>query len=174
MERIIYAECGTHTALAVVENGRLCEYLPEAPLGEGLAETIYKGRVERVVPGMRAAFVQLGLEKNGFLPLEENSKTVSWPALQSGQDVTPRLRKLVDTVSVSLNAATAEDYDRLCRPAFGPAAFPGLMDFARRCQAQGIQTVLSVVDVIGPEKVAACRALAKEAGIPLRVRAYIP
>ena len=57
MERIIYAECGTHTALAVMENGRLCEYLPEASLGEGLAETIYKGRVERVVPGMRAAFV---------------------------------------------------------------------------------------------------------------------
>jgi TatD family-associated radical SAM protein len=94
--------------------------------------------------------------------------------LQADADVTHRLRGLLDTVSVSLNEATAEDYDRLCRPAFGLAAFPGLMEFARRCQAQGIQTVLSVVDVIGPEKVAACRALAEEAGIPLRVRAYIP
>lgn len=106
--------------------------------------------------------------------LSQRLNTNGLANLQYGQDVTPRLRGLLDTVSVSLNEATAEDYNRLCRPAFGPAAFPGLLDFARRCQAQGIQTVLTVVDVIGPEKVAACRALAEAAGIPLRVRAYIP
>lgn len=93
MERVIYAERGAHTAIAVTEDGRLCEYLPEVSQEDGLAETIYKGRVERVVPGMRAAFIQLGLDKNGFLPLEENSKTVSWPALQSGQDVLVQVKK---------------------------------------------------------------------------------
>lgn len=92
-ERVIYVERGAQTAIAVMEDGRLCEYLPDASVTHGLAETIYKGRVERVVPGMRAAFVQLGLEKNGFLPLEENSKTVDWPALQSGQDLVVQVKK---------------------------------------------------------------------------------
>lgn len=93
MERVIYAQTGEQAALAVVEDGRLCEYLPDAQMRGGLAESIFKGRVERVVPGMHAAFVRLGLEKNGFLPLEENSKTVSWPALQSGQDVLVQVKK---------------------------------------------------------------------------------
>lgn len=93
MERVIYVERGVHTAMAVMEDGRLCEYFPQASLTDHLAETIYKGRVERVVPGMQAAFVQLGLDKNGFLPLEEHSKTVPWPALQSGQDVLVQVKK---------------------------------------------------------------------------------
>ena len=51
--------------------------------------------MERVVPGMRAAFVQLNGKRTDFLPLEENSKTVSWPALQSGQDVLVQVKKLL-------------------------------------------------------------------------------
>ena len=93
MERVIYVERGVRTAVAVAEDGRLCEYLPEADLSQGLTESIYKGRVERVVPGMQAAFVQLGLERNGFLPLAENSKTVVWPGLQSGQDVLVQVKR---------------------------------------------------------------------------------
>ena len=93
MERNLYAVSGSNAAIAVTEDGRLCEYLPGAGWNTSLAETIFKGRVERVVPGMRAAFVQLGLEKNGFLPLKENSHTVDWPKLQSGQEVLVQVKK---------------------------------------------------------------------------------
>lgn len=62
LERIL-----DQTRLAVVEDGQLCELYIESPDGENLCGNIYLGRVERVLPGMNAAFVNIGLEKNGFL-----------------------------------------------------------------------------------------------------------
>ncbi len=55
--------------MAVVEDGKLCEYALERA-GEGKRTgSVYKGRVQRVLLGMQAAFVDIGLEKNAFLPL---------------------------------------------------------------------------------------------------------
>ena len=79
----------------------------------------------------------------------------------------------IDKINVSLNEATAEDYVKLCRPAFGEAAFAGLQDFAKKCAQRGIDTWFSVVDVIGEEKIGQCRRIARECGVALRVRAYI-
>ncbi len=52
---------------AVVENGVLQELLIERASRRGLAGNIYKGRVARVLPGMQAAFIDIGLERTGFL-----------------------------------------------------------------------------------------------------------
>lgn len=90
-----------------------------------------------------------------------------------GRDVTGELAECVDKINVSLNEATAEDYVKLCRPAFGEAAFVGLQDFAKKCAERGIDTWFSVVDVIGPEKIERCRAIAGKCGVTLRVRPYI-
>jgi TatD family-associated radical SAM protein len=90
--------------------------------------------------------------------------------LQYGKDITPRLHGLVDTVSISLNAPTAQEYEALCRPAFGTAAFEGLVDFAQKAKAHVPHVVMTVVDVIGPEKVEACRGIAQRAGVDFRVR----
>lgn len=90
-----------------------------------------------------------------------------------GRDVTGELAECVDKINVSLNEATAEDYVKLCRPAFGEAAFAGLQDFAKKCAERGIDTWFSVVDVIGPEKIERCRAIAGKCGVTLRVRPYI-
>ena len=89
------------------------------------------------------------------------------------RDVSGELKGKIDKINVSLNEATAKDYAALCRPAFGEAAFEGLQDFARRCAAQGIETWFSVVDIIGEEKIAACREIAKRCGVTLKVRPYI-
>ena len=89
------------------------------------------------------------------------------------RDVSGELAGRIDKINVSLNEATAKDYAALCRPAFGEAAFEGLQDFARRCAAQGIETWFSVVDIIGEEKIAACREIAKRCGVSLKVRPYI-
>ena len=53
--------------LAVIEDSRLCELYVERPGGDDVTGSIYLGRVENVVPGMNAAFVDIGQEKNGFL-----------------------------------------------------------------------------------------------------------
>lgn len=89
------------------------------------------------------------------------------------RDVTGELASCIDRINVSLNEATAEDYVKLCRPAFGEAAFAGLQDFAKKCAQRGIDTWFSVVDVIGEEKIALCRRIAQDCGVALRVRAYI-
>ena len=52
---------------ALVENGVLQEILIERASRRGLISNIYKGRVSRVLPGMQAAFVDLGLERTAFL-----------------------------------------------------------------------------------------------------------
>jgi ribonuclease G len=52
---------------AVVENGVLQEILIERASRRGLLGNIYKGRVSRVLPGMQAAFIDVGLERTAFL-----------------------------------------------------------------------------------------------------------
>ena len=55
------------TRLAVIEDNRLCELHVERPGGDDVVGSIFLGRVENVLPGMNAAFVDIGAEKNGFL-----------------------------------------------------------------------------------------------------------
>ena len=89
------------------------------------------------------------------------------------RDVTGELARFTDKINVSLNEATAADYAALCRPAFGQEAFYALQDFAKKCAARGIDTWFSVVDVIGEEKIAMCRAIAQSCGVTLKVRPFI-
>ncbi len=53
--------------VAITENGKLVEYYVERKKEKGYVGNIYKGKVERVLPGLQSAFVDIGLEKNGFL-----------------------------------------------------------------------------------------------------------
>ncbi len=55
------------TRVAVVENGMLQEVFIERARRRGLVGNIYKGVVSRVLPGMQAAFIDIGLEKAAFL-----------------------------------------------------------------------------------------------------------
>ncbi len=57
--------------VAVLENKRLVEVYLERSFQMRLAGNIYKGRVENVLPGMQAAFVNIGLERNAFLYVED-------------------------------------------------------------------------------------------------------
>ncbi|MGL4955448.1 MAG: Rne/Rng family ribonuclease, partial [Cetobacterium sp.] len=59
------------TRAAVLENGKVMEVHIERE-GEGtLNGNIYKGKVANVLPGMESAFVNIGLEKNGFLYVKD-------------------------------------------------------------------------------------------------------
>lgn len=57
--------------IALVEHGNLVEFYVERPSGKGLVGNIYKGKVVRVLPGMQAAFVDIGLERTGFLYVDD-------------------------------------------------------------------------------------------------------
>ncbi len=55
------------TRVAIVENGLPQEVVVERPNRRGLVGNIYKGRVSRVLPGMQAGFIDIGLERTAFL-----------------------------------------------------------------------------------------------------------
>jgi ribonuclease G len=61
------------TRVAVKEDGKLVELLVERPERERIVGDIYKGRVTAVLPGIQAAFVDIGLEKAGFLHYSDTS-----------------------------------------------------------------------------------------------------
>lgn len=57
--------------IALVEGGNLLEFHIERPAEKGLVGNIYCGKVVRVLPGMQAAFVDIGLERTGFLYVDD-------------------------------------------------------------------------------------------------------
>ncbi|HIP52584.1 MAG TPA: ribonuclease G [Chromatiales bacterium] len=66
-EEILINITPPETRVAVVENGVVQEIIIERTGNRGLVGNIYKGKVQRVLPGMQAAFVDIGLERAAFL-----------------------------------------------------------------------------------------------------------
>src|SRR5512136_1128809 len=64
---LVINAAGAETRVALIENGTIHEYYLERKREKGIVGNIYKGRVVRVLPGMQAAFVDIGLEKAAFL-----------------------------------------------------------------------------------------------------------
>ncbi|MCP4768454.1 MAG: ribonuclease G [Gammaproteobacteria bacterium] len=70
-EEILINITPQETRVAIVENGTLQEVSIERQSSRGIVGNIYKGKVNRVLPGMEAAFVDIGLEKAGFLHVSD-------------------------------------------------------------------------------------------------------
>ena len=65
-ELIVSVDVGEQR-VAVLEDDKVAEVYLERPERRSIAGNIYLGQVDNVLPGMEAAFVEIGLEKNGFL-----------------------------------------------------------------------------------------------------------
>ncbi len=70
-EEILINVTPQETRVAIVENGSLQEVSIERRRNRGIVGNIYKGKVNRVLPGMEAAFVDIGLERSGFLHVSD-------------------------------------------------------------------------------------------------------
>ncbi len=68
-EEILVNRTPQETRVAVVENGVLQEFIVERTSKRGLVGNIYLGTVSRVLPGMQAAFIDIGIERTAFLHL---------------------------------------------------------------------------------------------------------
>ena len=76
--------------VAVLEDDQVAEVYLERPDKRSIAGNIYLGQVDNVLPGMEAAFVEIGLEKNGFLYVDE----IVGPELERGHG-----RKIQDLIN---------------------------------------------------------------------------
>ena len=91
-----------------------------------------------------------------------------------GKDVTPLMRGIIDSVSISLNTANAEDYVKVCNPDFGLDSYEGLLDFAVKTKNYVPFVCFSVVrESIPDEDIEVCRQIAERCGVPLKVREMI-
>ncbi len=66
-KELIIASSQLETKIALLEDGQVNEVFIERRKNQGILGNIYKGRVTKVLPGMQAAFVDIGLDRNAFL-----------------------------------------------------------------------------------------------------------
>ncbi|MDX9874406.1 MAG: ribonuclease G [Spongiibacteraceae bacterium] len=92
-EEILINITPMETRVALVDNGVLQEIYIERERSRGFVGNIYRGRVVRVLPGMQAAFVDVGLERACFLHASDIELT-SEQATERGGDI-PDIRELV-------------------------------------------------------------------------------
>lgn len=85
------------------------------------------------------------------------------------RDVTPELARVVDAVSISMNAQDEVTYNRHCRPR-QPGAFQAMLAFARSAHAQGMDVSLTAIDGLDGVDIAACEKMATGLGVGFRRR----
>src|SRR5881409_1286536 len=78
---------GQETRVALIEQGTISEYYLERKNEKGIVGNIYKGKVVRVLPGMQAAFVDIGLEKAAFLYVGDIVADPSFPGFSEEMDI---------------------------------------------------------------------------------------
>lgn len=112
--------------------------------------------------------------KTKYPSLKTRVNTNGQSDLILGCDTAPMYKDAFDSVSISLNSASAQGYDRICHSVYGEAAFTSMLSFAKKIKLFVPEVAFSVVDeFISKDEIEECRALAKECGISLRVREYV-
>lgn len=88
-------------------------------------------------------------------------------------DSTEKMLGLIDTVSVSLNADTAEKYEALCHSDFGLEAYPAILRFTAKAVEKLPHVRMTVVSTMPKEEIENCRRICEELGAEFMVREYI-
>lgn len=132
-------------------------------------EVVFCGYGESLIRLEMVKQVAEAVKRNYFTSVRIN--TDGQANLVHGRNIIPELVGIVDCLSVSLNAADAETYMRLCNSPFGEAGFTAVCDFIRLAVAEIPEVIASVVRVPSLD-VDACKTLALSLGASFRVRSY--
>lgn len=93
--------------------------------------------------------------------------------LEHGRDISPDFDNILDVVSISLNASTAERYLQITRSKFGLQAYEAMLTFAEHMKLHVPKVILTIVDqVTPPDEIEACKKICAERGLTLRIRPY--
>jgi ribonuclease G len=86
-KEMIVSSNGHETMVAILEDDLVAEVFVERERQRGVVGNVYKGRVSKVLPGMQSSFVDLGLERDGFLYVAEVIDTLEeFEKLESGDE----------------------------------------------------------------------------------------
>ena len=96
-KEMIISVNGREKKIAILDNGRVSEfYIERGEENTGIAGNIYKGRVQRVLPGMQSAFVAIGLERDAFLYVSDffdEEEEIERIVMEKGKKVSPEEAK---------------------------------------------------------------------------------
>ena len=93
--------------------------------------------------------------------------------LEYGREISADFAGVLDTISISLNASSAERYYELTRAKYGIQSYEAMLTFAEHSKKYVPNVVLTIVDQVeGPDEIARCQTICKDRGLTLRVREY--
>src|SRR3954471_17192209 len=86
-KEMIVSSNGHETIVAILEDDLVAEVFVERERHRGVVGNVYKGRVSKVLPGMQSSFIDIGLERDGFLYVAEVIDTLEeFEKLEAGDD----------------------------------------------------------------------------------------
>src|SRR5450830_1480550 len=86
-KEMIISSNGHETIVAILEDDLVAEIFVERERQRGVVGNVYKGRVSKVLPGMQSSFIDLGLERDGFLYVADVIDTLEeFEKLEQGDD----------------------------------------------------------------------------------------
>src|SRR5262245_12460523 len=86
-KEMIASSNGHETMVAILEDDQVAEVFVERERQRGVVGNVYKGRVSKVLPGMQSSFIDLGLERDGFLYVADVVDTMEeFDKLESGDE----------------------------------------------------------------------------------------
>ncbi|MCW5956808.1 MAG: Rne/Rng family ribonuclease [Pyrinomonadaceae bacterium] len=96
-KEMIISVNGREKKIAILDNGKVTEfYIERGEENSGIAGNIYKGRVQRVLPGMQSAFVSIGLERDAFLYVSDffdEEEEIERIVMEKGKKTSPEEAK---------------------------------------------------------------------------------
>ena len=132
-------------------------------------EVVFCGYGEPMERAEDVAFIGRYIRENLGLPVRLNTNGLGDRI--NGKPTAEMLEGAVDIVSISLNQCDREKYNAVTRPKWEDG-FDAMISFAADCKKFVPKVMFTVVDVIPPEDISRCKALAMSLGIELRVRPY--
>ncbi|MBP1548398.1 MAG: TIGR04100 family radical SAM protein [Oscillospiraceae bacterium] len=132
-------------------------------------EVVFCGYGEPMERADDVAFIGRYVKENLGLPVRLNTNGLGDKI--NGKPTAEMLEGAVDIVSISLNQCDKEKYNAVTRPKWEDG-FDAMISFAADCKKFVPKVMFTVVDVIPPEDISRCKALAMSLGIELRVRPY--
>lgn len=131
-------------------------------------EIIYCGYGEPTERLEEIIEISKGIKKFTDKPIRINTNGMA--DLIHKKETAPLLEGVVDAVSISLNAPTAEKYYNLCHPQFGIDSFDAILKWTKDVKKYVSDVRMSVVGVIPEEDIKESRKIAEELGVKFRVR----
>lgn len=111
------------------------------------------------------------VKSNGKTRIRINTNGLS--DLINEEKTAHKLKGLIDSVSISLNATNKEEYFKIVRPKFGIDSYDAMLSFAKDCTEYVGEVIMTVVDVVtSKEEQERSREICESIGATLRVRPY--